>query len=114
MSSAPAAEHGGGVHAGRDQLSTVLSAAPPSDDAGLLPAELPQVPGTALASRYLPGTADVEVGGDWYDVIALDPAGWCWSIGDVVGKGQAGARRWGSCATRCGRTSWRVSIRASR
>ena len=36
----------------------------------LLPARLPQLPGMSLAARYLPGGADV--GGDWYDAIALD------------------------------------------
>ena len=90
MSSAPAAEHGGGVHAGRDQLSTVLSAAPPSDDAGLLPAELPEVPGTALAGRYLPGTLDLEVGGDWYDVLPLDSGRLLLVVGEVTDRGLAG------------------------
>ncbi|HLH99940.1 MAG TPA: SpoIIE family protein phosphatase, partial [Acidimicrobiales bacterium] len=35
----------------------------------LLPARLPQIEGLQLAARYLPATRDVEVGGDWYDVV---------------------------------------------
>lgn len=53
----------------------------------LLPESLPQLPGAILASRYLPGTADVEVGGDWYDAIAVPDGGLALVIGDVVGKG---------------------------
>ena len=42
----------------------------------LLPDRLPDVPGVGLAARYVPATADVQVGGDWYDVPDLrDPAG---------------------------------------
>ncbi|SCL33624.1 Histidine kinase-like ATPase domain-containing protein [Micromonospora pallida] len=52
----------------------------------LLPRSLPQVPGAVVASRYLPGSADVEVGGDWYDVIEVDDE-LVLVIGDVVGKG---------------------------
>ncbi|HET6530494.1 MAG TPA: SpoIIE family protein phosphatase [Actinoplanes sp.] len=35
----------------------------------LLPAALPRVPGAIVASRYLAGSSEAEVGGDWYDVI---------------------------------------------
>jgi signal transduction histidine kinase/DNA-binding response OmpR family regulator len=53
----------------------------------LLPQSLPRVPGAIVASRYLPGSSEAEVGGDWYDVI-LDPDGQLFLvIGDVVGKG---------------------------
>ncbi|MDI5944029.1 histidine kinase, partial [Micromonospora sp. DH15] len=37
----------------------------------LLPRSLPRLPGAVVASRYLPGSADVEVGGEWYDVLRL-------------------------------------------
>ncbi|MEA2413122.1 MAG: phosphoserine phosphatase RsbU/P, partial [Thermoleophilaceae bacterium] len=37
----------------------------------LLPEQLPDVPGTTIATRYVPAVADVQVGGDWYDVIPL-------------------------------------------
>jgi anti-sigma regulatory factor (Ser/Thr protein kinase) len=53
----------------------------------LLPQSLPRTPGAIVAGRYLAGSSEAEVGGDWYDVIA-DPAGRLYLvIGDVVGKG---------------------------
>jgi signal transduction histidine kinase/DNA-binding response OmpR family regulator/anti-sigma regulatory factor (Ser/Thr protein kinase) len=53
----------------------------------LLPQSLPQVPGAIVASRYLPGSSEAEVGGDWYDVIAAPDEQLFLVIGDVVGKG---------------------------
>src|SRR5213079_532439 len=35
----------------------------------LLPDRFPEIPGVALAARYVPATSDLEVGGDWYDVV---------------------------------------------
>ncbi|MGS2614658.1 SpoIIE family protein phosphatase [Micromonospora sp. LZ34] len=61
----------------------------------LLPRSLPQLPGAVVASRYLPGTADVEVGGDWYDVVALGDDELVLVIGDVVGKGVRAAAAMG-------------------
>ncbi|WP_433391467.1 SpoIIE family protein phosphatase [Micromonospora sp. KLBMP9576] len=61
----------------------------------LLPRSLPQLPGAVVASRYLPGSADVEVGGDWYDVIALRDDELVLAIGDVVGKGVRAAAAMG-------------------
>ncbi|MGH3669377.1 MAG: GAF domain-containing protein [Pseudonocardiaceae bacterium] len=40
----------------------------------LLPAPLPVVPGLELAARYVPAE-NGGVGGDWYDVFTLPPAG---------------------------------------
>ncbi|MBM0277610.1 SpoIIE family protein phosphatase [Micromonospora tarensis] len=60
----------------------------------LLPRTLPQLPGAVVASRYLPGSADAEVGGDWYDAIALDDD-LVLVIGDVVGKGVQAAAAMG-------------------
>ena len=40
-----------------------------------------------MASRYLPGSTEAEVGGDWYDVIAAPDEQLFLVIGDVVGKG---------------------------
>ncbi|MEU1590808.1 SpoIIE family protein phosphatase [Micromonospora sp. NPDC005710] len=60
----------------------------------LLPRSLPHLPGTVLASRYLPGSAEVEVGGDWYDAIALNGEV-VLVIGDVVGKGVGAAAAMG-------------------
>src|SRR3954447_3368943 len=52
----------------------------------LLPAALPEVPGWHLAAAYRPGAEDAEVGGDFYDVVALDD-GFVAFIGDVTGRG---------------------------
>ena len=51
----------------------------------VLPDTLPVIPGLDLAVRYLPGTADVDVGGDWYDAFPLDGGRIGLVIGDVVG-----------------------------
>ncbi|MCX5070663.1 SpoIIE family protein phosphatase [Micromonospora lupini] len=61
----------------------------------LLPRSLPQLPGAVVASRYLPGSADVEVGGDWYDALALEGDDLVLVIGDVVGKGVQAAAAMG-------------------
>jgi len=50
----------------------------------LLPT-LPTVGGLELAARYLPGSADQEIGGDWYDVFELGDGRVGITIGDVVG-----------------------------
>jgi serine phosphatase RsbU (regulator of sigma subunit) len=53
--------------------------------AGLLPRAVPEVPGLELACRYIPAQTAAEVGGDWFDVIAL-PRGRCaLTVGDVTG-----------------------------
>lgn len=53
----------------------------------LLPDRIPDVPGVALAARYVPPTSDVLVGGDWYDVIQLHDGLVGLAIGDVAGHG---------------------------
>jgi GAF domain-containing protein/anti-sigma regulatory factor (Ser/Thr protein kinase) len=53
----------------------------------LLPEQLPDVPGVELASRYVPGAPDTEVGGDWYDVIPLPGGRVGLAMGDVVSRG---------------------------
>jgi signal transduction histidine kinase/serine phosphatase RsbU (regulator of sigma subunit)/DNA-binding response OmpR family regulator len=53
----------------------------------LLPQTLPTVPGAIVASRYLAGSAEADVGGDWYDVIPAGDGELVLVIGDVVGKG---------------------------
>jgi PAS domain S-box-containing protein len=53
----------------------------------LLPEALPVLPGLKTAARYLPGGAGTEVGGDWYDAVAL-PSGRLLVVdGDVAGRG---------------------------
>ncbi len=51
----------------------------------LLPSDLPAVPGTEIATRYVPG--DGRVGGDWYDVFTLPSGELCVVMGDVAGSG---------------------------
>ncbi len=58
----------------------------------LLPPGLPTIPGAGLAARYLPATADIRVGGDWYDVIQLPGGKLGLTIGDVAGHGLPAAR----------------------
>jgi len=53
----------------------------------MLTTQLPDVEGVELAARYLPGSKDSEVGGDWYDVIPLPDGRVGVVIGDVVGRG---------------------------
>ena len=57
----------------------------------LLPAELPEIPGVALAARYLAAGAGNEVGGDFYDCFATGGGDWAIVIGDVCGKGAEAA-----------------------
>ena len=52
----------------------------------LLPERLPSVPGWELASSYAAGDTTADVGGDFYDVIALG-GGLMAIVGDVTGKG---------------------------
>jgi PAS domain S-box-containing protein len=57
----------------------------------LLPPRLPAPDGIDLAARYHPALEGVEVGGDFYDVFAVE-GGWCVVLGDVCGKGPEAAR----------------------
>jgi len=61
----------------------------------LLPEHLPEIPGVAVAARYVPATKYVEVGGDWYDVILLPNGRLGVAIGDVAGHGLRAASTMG-------------------
>ncbi len=61
----------------------------------LLPRALPLVPGLDFAAEYLPASSGSDVGGDFYDVLSVDPSHWLVSIGDVCGKGARAAARTG-------------------
>lgn len=50
----------------------------------LLPA-VPEMPGLAVASRYLAATDGAQVGGDWYDMVPLPDGAVGLAVGDVVG-----------------------------
>ncbi|MFI2410683.1 PP2C family protein-serine/threonine phosphatase [Streptomyces sp. NPDC018947] len=52
---------------------------------GMLPADLPEVPGFHLAARYSPAFAGLNVGGDWYDAFTLPDGRIGLSVGDVQG-----------------------------
>jgi serine phosphatase RsbU (regulator of sigma subunit) len=66
---------------------------------GLLPNNLPTVPGLELATRYLPGGAGENVGGDWFDVLNLGAHRIGLAIGDVVGRGVRAASEMGQVRT---------------
>jgi PAS domain S-box-containing protein len=59
---------------------------------GLLPPELPEVPGWAAAVLYRPAGELTEVGGDFYDVFE-GPGSWMVVIGDIAGRGAEAATR---------------------
>jgi serine phosphatase RsbU (regulator of sigma subunit) len=54
--------------------------------AALLPPRLPAIPGVDVAARYWPAGVS-QVGGDFYDVFAIDDGEWALVIGDVCGTG---------------------------
>ena len=68
------------------RLYTERAAAAMTLQESLLPAELPTMPGWALASSYAAGDTTVDVGGDFFDVVELDE-GFLAVVGDVTGKG---------------------------
>ncbi|GGY32516.1 SpoIIE family protein phosphatase [Streptomyces djakartensis] len=53
----------------------------------LLPAGPPRAPALDLAHRYFPAGSGNEIGGDWFDVIALSGGRVALVVGDVVGQG---------------------------
>jgi len=57
----------------------------------LLPPRLPDLDGVELAARYRPGAAELEVGGDFYDVLETADGCFAAAIGDVTGKGASAA-----------------------
>jgi serine phosphatase RsbU (regulator of sigma subunit) len=57
----------------------------------LLPDRLPDAAGVELAARFLPGSAESDVGGDWYDAFSLPDGRLVLVVGDVMGKGVAAA-----------------------
>ena len=61
---------------------------------GLLPDELPTIPGLRLASLYRPAGTENLVGGDFYDAFET-ATGWMLLVGDVTGRGADAAARTG-------------------
>lgn len=66
---------------------------------GLLPQELPRVPGLDVAVRYLPAGHGADIGGDFYDVIRCGPACAAVAIGDVQGHNVQAAALMGQVRT---------------
>ena len=59
---------------------------------GLLPPELPELPGWSSAVLYRPAGEFNAVGGDFYDVFP-GPRSWMLAIGDIAGQGAEAATR---------------------
>lgn len=72
------------LYAERDRVATTLQRS-------LLPPMLPVVPGLALGAHYRPATANVDIGGDFYDVFRTQADRWWIALGDVCGKGPEAA-----------------------
>ncbi|MEU6113971.1 SpoIIE family protein phosphatase [Streptomyces sp. NPDC047117] len=51
----------------------------------MMPTVQPDIPGMAVAARYVPTGGGLEVGGDWYDMITLPSGRIALVIGDVQG-----------------------------
>ena len=66
---------------------------------GLLPRQIPDVPGLELAYRYVPAETAAEVGGDWFDVITLGPGRCALIVGDVTGHDMRAASLMGQLRT---------------
>jgi serine phosphatase RsbU (regulator of sigma subunit) len=80
-----------GLHIENARLYTERSLIATTLQEGLLPAELPDVPGVDLAARYRPAGEQNQVGGDFYDVFPTRNGRWAAVIGDVSGKGASAA-----------------------
>ena len=65
----------------------------------LLPGRLQPLAGVVLSAQYAPGTRELTVGGDWYDVIACSHDRFLLVVGDVVGHGIESAAAMGKLAT---------------
>lgn len=68
------------IHAERRSIAETLQCS-------LLPPTLPDVDGVDFGAEYVPTGEGVEVGGDFYDVMALPNGSWGVVVGDVSGKG---------------------------
>ncbi|MEV7616711.1 SpoIIE family protein phosphatase [Streptomyces sp. NPDC089799] len=51
----------------------------------MMPTLGPEIPGMAVAARYVPTGGGLQVGGDWYDMIPLPSGRFALVIGDVQG-----------------------------
>lgn len=61
----------------------------------MLPGALPDVAGVDIAASYLPATAGLSVGGDWFDALELRDGRLVVAVGDVAGHGVEAAAAMG-------------------
>jgi PAS domain S-box-containing protein len=73
------------VHIDNARLYTREHATAVTLQRSLLPQRVPQVAGLQIAYRYEPASRTAEVGGDWFDVIALKGGQAALVVGDVTG-----------------------------
>lgn len=57
----------------------------------LMPHSLPDLAGLNIGAHYQSGGVNVDVGGDWYDVLHIDDGSVVLTLGDVMGKGVSAA-----------------------
>jgi serine phosphatase RsbU (regulator of sigma subunit)/anti-sigma regulatory factor (Ser/Thr protein kinase) len=69
----------------------------------LLPGDLPKIDGVELWACYIASTDGLDIGGDWYDAIALPDGSVCLAVGDVCGHGLEAAAAMGQL-----RSAWRA------
>jgi serine phosphatase RsbU (regulator of sigma subunit)/anti-sigma regulatory factor (Ser/Thr protein kinase) len=72
----------------------------------LLPDRLVQTWEVTTAARYDAGVEDLEVGGDWYDTIALPDGRLGVAVGDIVGRGLEAAATMGRVRTALAGLAW--------
>ena len=87
------------VHIDNARLYTREHATAVTLQRSLLPRHIPPVPGLEVAYRYQPASQAAEVGGDWFDVIALDSGQIALVVGDVTGHGTHAAALMGQLRT---------------
>ncbi|MFJ9818541.1 SpoIIE family protein phosphatase [Streptomyces sp. NPDC101151] len=80
------------AHDAEQELATMLQRS-------LLPRRLPELSGGTAIARYLPARRGLQVGGDWYDVIALSEDRVALVIGDVQGHSAGAATIMGQMRT---------------
>lgn len=57
----------------------------------LLPTRMPDVEGIEIVAEYRAAGEGIEVGGDFYDLFAMQDGSWAVAVGDVCGKGPTAA-----------------------
>jgi PAS domain S-box-containing protein len=87
------------VHIDNARLYTREHTAAVTLQRSLLPRHIPPVVGLEVAYRYQPASQTAEVGGDWFDVIALDGGQVALVVGDVTGHGIHAAALMGQLRT---------------